>query len=290
MLPDFPWYAFAFAGALVVAVTAIVEKRVVSQHEPVELSESVALIAAAISLPLLYFVKWQALTGETLAFVFVIAFLTACAFSLSMMALRRLDAGELSPILALTPAATALVAVAALGEVLAVSDAIGIAVVIAGLISLEVPALLSLRKVSRTQRLAAVTLGLLAVVVYALSATVERLVLSAGHLRPFDFIVLAQVFMAVPFSLYALSARRGLFKPLRENPGAVLGIALLLFGARVLHAQAVSMAYVALASALKRTSALFTVILAGIFLKEKGTARKLVSLAIILAGVFLIIF
>lgn len=71
---------------------------------------------------------------------------------------------------------------------------------------------------------------------------------------------------------------------LRTSPRKVLIVASLLFVSRVLHAQAISLAFVALASGLKRVGAIFTILLSGAFLHESGLLRKLLAASLVVSG------
>ena len=288
-----PWYGYALLGALFVAVSSILEKKVLAHHEPMHLSGSVAVVGGVLSLPLLLLVDWATITPPLLGLIYCISLLSAVAFCITAYAMRKLDAGELSPILALVPAATAVFASLALGEYLTLQDAAGLFVVVGGLMMLELPALVALRRKALKKKAGALMLAFLAVFVYAVSSVLDRVVLGIGNVRALDFIVLTQTGTLITFIVYDLVRHkkdRFLMSSLTREPGKVAAIAALLFLSRIFHAQAISMAYVALASALKRSGAIFTVLLAGTILKEKGTMHKLAALLVILGGVLLIIF
>lgn len=288
---EVPWFVFALMGAFFVALSGVIEKDVLKHEEPLHFSGAVAVIGALFSIPFLLFVEFDALTPFFLALIYAVSVLSTLGFSVTAYAMRRLDAGELSSILALTPAATAVFAFFFLGEELDLLHILGIAAVIVGLIVLELPRLM--RPMPGKKRSPVyVLVALLAVFIYATSSVLDRFVLHGNGIRAFDFIVLTQLFAVLNFAIIDIvrgKKDRLLTSAWNHRPLKVTLVALLLFLSRLCHAQAISMAYVALASSLKRTGSIFTILLAGRFLGEKGIGHKLFAAALIFIGAIVLI-
>ena len=82
---------------------------------------------------------------------------------------------------------------------------------------------------------------------------------------------------------------QGMRLSLKESGWWILLVAGLTFGYRFFQMEAVSMAYVALVSAIKRSSALFSTFIGGELFKEQNLFRKSVACLIIIAGVLIIV-
>lgn len=287
---DLPWYVFALSGAFFVALSGVLEKHTLKHEEPLHFSGATALMGGIFSLPVLFFVDWSSITPHTYVWLYAISLTSVAAFWIVATVVKKLDAGEVSTILALTPAVTALLAYGFLGEVLNPQQIGGILIIVLGLVALEAPYLKTLlsKVVGQRAHLITVALALLAVLLYALGSLLDRFVLTNFSLNAIEFIAITQVMLVGTFLMLELIFRKkgnSMFSTLKRSPLKVAGVAALLFVSRMLHAQAISMVFVALASALKRVGAIFTILLAGSLLKEKDGLRKLLAASLILAGV-----
>lgn len=293
LMLELPWYVFALIGAFFVAISAVVEKKILIHDEPLHFSGSVVTVGAILSLPFLFFVEWNRIPTESFIFLYAISFISTVSFSLTSFSMRRLEAGELSSIMALVPAVTALLAYLVLGESLSSKGIFGIGLIVVGLLILEFPRLRAeMRSKKNKTQLLYVGLALCAVTLYGVGSLMDRYALTQYSIRPFDYIVVTQTAMLGNF--FILSLLRGkkdklLSSSFSRQPLKVTGVAALLFLSRFFHATAISMTYVALANALKRTSVIFTIILAGSVLKERGIWHKLFAATIIIVGALALI-
>lgn len=285
---DLPWYIFAFGGAFAVAVSAVIEKKTLEKEDPLHFSSATMVLGGLLSLPFLFFVEWTSLSWTELLFIYVIATLTSLSFFLVARSMKALEAGEVSTLLALTPATVALGAFFLLGEALTGLQALGLVLVVTGLIILELRYLIALlRRTKDGAHLLYVIPALLAVGVYTASSLLDRVALTQFSVTSLSFIAITQAMCMMNMLFLGLILRQhghASLSALRTSPGKVLIIASLLFVSRVLHAQAISLAFVALASALKRVGTIFTIFLSGAFLHEKGLLRKLLAASLIVAG------
>lgn len=288
----FPWYVYALGAAFVVAVAAVLEKKILSEETPVHFSFAITVVGGLLSVPFLFFLPWEALSLYELSLIGVVAAATACAFWLVAKGTKVLDAGEISALLATTPAAIALFAFLFLGEALTRIQTLGILLVVSGLLVLELPHLVQMLRRKNLRELFFIGLVSVAVVVYACTSLIDRVALTTFGIHPFHFIVLTQTMSMLIFAFVELAVSRGslaAFGPFLRSPIKVLSVAILLFLSRVFYAQAVALVYAALASSLKRTGTIFTILLSGAFLKEKGLPRKLVAAAAIVLGAIALI-
>lgn len=290
---ELPWYIFALLAALVVAISSLLEKDVLRHEEPLHFSSATSLVGGILSLPFLLFIDWSALGFVELSFLYLISFLSMLAFWLVAKAMKNLDVGEVSTILALVPAAVAVIAYLVLGESLTSTQTGGITVIVLGLLVLEAPHVWSLITKTPTKgRLVYVGLALLAVLLYATGSVIDRVALTTFGISAIQYVALIQVMIMINFMAFERmrgADRRESLTALRHAPRRIIAVALLLFLSRILYLHAISIAFVALASALKRTSAIFSILLSGAILHEEHLVRKLVAASLIILGVVAIV-
>lgn len=288
---DIPWYVFALLSAFFVALAAVIEKKVLIHDEPLHFSHSAVIILGLLSLPFLVFVPWKELTLEMVGMVYLISILAFVAFALVAYSLKRLEAGEQSLILATTPVVNAFLAYLIISEELTQYAFLGLCLIVAGLVVLELPRLQG-SAVSLHKKLIPIGISFLAVVVYAASAVLDRIVLKTHVLSAFDFIMMTQSFMLLNVVVvYGAQGKinKELLSSFFKQPLSLAYFSLSMLMSRLLYAQSVSMAYVALTAVLKRTGALMTIFMARSYLHEKHLGHKLLAGAIVLLGVILVI-
>ncbi|HYD93173.1 MAG TPA: DMT family transporter [Candidatus Paceibacterota bacterium] len=290
---EIPWYVFALLGALFVSFASVFEKKVLIHDEPLHFSASSSALIGILSLPFLFFVDWSAIPSIAFLIMYGVSILAMLAFCLVAFSLRALEAGEQTLILALTPAVTALFGFLFLGETLSTQAFLGLILIVVGLIVLEFPsAKAGLHSHAFRKKLVPIFLAFGAVVVYSLSAVGDRIVLGHYDVDIIDFLMIVQVMALANFlvlSWFDRSHKKLLTSSFRRHPMQVATFSILLILSRLMHSQAVSMAYVALAAAIKRSGALFTIVIARTYLKERSVGHKLLAGGIILAGVLSII-
>lgn len=290
---DLPWYVFALAGAFFVALGSVLEKKTLLHDDALHYSGAVATLLGLLSLPLLFFVDWSNITTTVIGYIFIISLLSMGAFYLTSYAMKGLQVGELSILLALTPVVTALFAFLFLAESLSERAFAGVIVIIFGLVILELPGLWQGRHATGFNRKVKYILATaLGIGIYATSAMFDRVVLGYHGVAPFDFLAIVQTFTLINYG--AFSIMRGkkdhlLTASLLKQPRKMLSIAFCIMFSRFMHATAISMTYIALASVLKRTSTLFTIALAKSYLHERKVGHKLFAASVVILGIILVI-
>ena len=287
-----PWYVFALSAAFILAVVAVLEKKTLANESPLHFSFAVTVVGGLLSTPFLFFIPWEALSLSELLVLVAATCANVTGFWLVAKATKVLEASEVSVLLSTTPAAIALFGFLFLGEMLSAEQTLGILFIVLGLMVLELPHLFQTLRRKKLREFVFVGIVGIAIVIYAASSVIDRVVLTTFGITPFHFIVFVQAMSMVVFALIELVASRGsllAFGPFLRSPVKVLAVALLLSLSRVMYAQAVSLVYAALAASVKRTGALFTVLLSGALLKEQGLIRKLAAVLLIIAGAITLI-
>ena len=291
---DLPWYVFALLGAFFISIASVLEKKVLHHIEPLHFSGSTILVSGILSLPFLYFVSWSTFTPYTIFLLYLISLLATISFVLVAVSLKKMEVGEQSLVLSIAPVVTALFAYVALGEALSTTATIGMVLIVLGLLLLEYKTIRTMMRPHHalSKKVIAILLTIISVIFYALGGVLDRVVLSGGTVRALDFIVIAQVFMLLNFLILNMFSKQGdhlLDGSFKREPVKIILFSVLIFLSRISYAQAVTTAYVALVAILKRTGALFTVVLGGTYLKENHIVLKLISGVIIILGVMLVI-
>jgi drug/metabolite transporter (DMT)-like permease len=285
------WMLLATGSALLSAAAAITQKRCLARVPALEFSFLASATVLVLSLYVPATRDVLALTARAYAVLAVKSLLGGIAFLLVMRSLERNPISNALPLLGLTPAVTALLALALLGESLRAPEWAGLGLVVIGAWTLEArPGTHPLRPFAE---LAAsgrhIEMGA-AVLLFALSAVGDRL-LVAGMKVPPPLVLFHQhlVYCAV-FAAMLLARRRpaaGLVRAAREQWPLLLAIAVFTLGYRALQLQATQAGPVALVLAVKRTSIVYATFFGGRLFAEERLVPRIAAAALIVAAGFL---
>lgn len=292
MLFDLPWYVFALLGALLVGLAGTLEKKVLVRDAPMHFSLMSSALIGVLSLPFLPFVAWDTLTPPILLALYGLSVTSFTGFFLVALALKRLEAGEQGLLLALSPVFTAGAAFLVLGETLSLSASLGIALIVIGLVVLELEHVQTiLRGLGDKAKTLALLATLVALTLYAVGSIADRALLTTYGVRPLDLIVVSQVFILGNVALLWTFLRRSqtLAFSLNGQPIGITSFATLLFVARLCYAFSVANVFVALAVALKRMSVVVTIFSANAYLHERALGHKLIVAVLVIAGGLLVV-
>lgn len=287
------WFVYAVTGAFLGSLSAITEKEILRRIHTSEFSVAFSVLAAVLTSPYLFFGSGEPLPPVVLLFIVGNAGMVAVAFFLVARAIRHLDISAVSPILLLSPFMTAVLAFTILGESLSVVQVGGMAAILIGLYVLETKSLrgwrvfaTSLVKDSYAQ------LAIAGTFLYGCGAVMDRIVLHGYGVAPLRYIALIQVFLAVMYVAWFVYERRGarLSPAFTWREWVLVGVvAVLASSYRSLEAAAVAIApSVALVSAIKRSSALFTTVVGGRMFHDDGLTRRVIACVIMVAGVYFV--
>lgn len=243
------------------------------------------LLSATVSL-LVYlpYLIWRPPAMADLLPAFGLACLMAVTFGVTTEAIRRGPLGAVSPITALSPALTALLAIGLLRERLPPIAYLGLAIAPVGIV------LISMRPKSQDRRGATawLALAILSLILQGIGAFVAKLVVtpagpSALLLMGAAVQVLVGVFLAPPWLWRRedLSGRPALFTLIAYAIAAVATIGYLL---------ALAQGPAAVIVPLVATSPALAGLLGVVFLKEETSRRQLAGIALALAGAVLLAF
>lgn len=285
------WLLLATGSALLSAAAAVTQKRCLQRVHALEFSflASVAVLALSLYVPLTS--NAFALDARTYAVLGVKSLLGGVAFLLVMMALERNPISNALPLLGLTPAVTAVLAQALLGESLRPAEWAGLGLVVAGAWMLEARAgagvlgpFAELVASGRHRYMGG------ALLLFALSAVGDKLLVSGMQVPPPLVLFHQHVVYCLVFAVLLLARRRpfaGVARAAREQWPLLAAIAVLTVGYRFLQLEATQAGPVALVLAVKRTSIVYATLFGGRVFAEERLASRLVGAALIVAAGFL---
>ena len=285
------WILLATCSALLSATAAVAQKRTLFRMHALEFSFLVSAAVLALSLFVPFTTDVLALPGRALTVLAVKSVLGGVAFLLVMMALERNAISNALPLMGLTPAVTALLALALLHESLKPWQWFGLALMLAGTWALE----LGSRKPAPGTPGATFGTGrhrlmFGALLLFALSAVADRLLLSGMRVPPNVVLFHQNLVYTVMFGGMLL-VRRVRFTELagrgREQWALVVAIAVLTLGYRFFQLQATRVGPVALVLAVKRTSIVYASFFGGRMFSEERLVPRVAGAALIVAAGFL---
>jgi drug/metabolite transporter (DMT)-like permease len=285
------WVVLASCSALLSAGAAVAQKRALFRVHALEFSFLVSAAVLALSLFVPFTTDVLALPGPAMTVLAVKSLLGGVAFLLVMMALERHPISSALPLLGLTPAVTALLALLVLHEALRPGQWVGLALMLVGTWTLEARSQDSaLRAGPARHGFGRHRLMIGALLLFACSAVADRLLLSGMRVPPNIVLFYQQVVYCLLFAGLLL-VRRGSFAEVarrgREQWPLIAAIAVLTLGYRFFQLQATRVGPVALVLAVKRTSILYATFFGGRLFAEERLRPRLAGAALIVAAGFL---
>lgn len=210
--------------------------------------------------------------------------------NLFIRAFKLSDASLIAPLRLIIPPLVIVTGFVFLGEKPSALGALGIFITMVGLwFLLFKKEDMTWRRLTKKLKDRGVLYGLIASVLFAVSFPLDKMVVVKSSALFGTFVT----FGALGFLTYLINTimRRGfnraLGKVLKENSGALFLISVAFSAGVFLTNQALNYSLAAYASSLKRLQALWTILLAGAFLKEKETRRRVFAAAVMFAGILL---
>ncbi len=285
------WILLATCSALLSAAAAVAQKRTLFRMHALEFSFLVSAAVLTLSLFVPFTTNVLALPGRAMTVLAVKSVLGGVAFLLVMMALERNAISNALPLMGLTPAVTALLALLLLHESLRPWQWFGLALMLAGTWALELGA----RKPAPGTPEATFGTGrhrlmLGALLLFALSAVADRLLLGGMRVPPNVVLFHQNLIYCVMFGGMLLVRRRPfaeLARRGREQWVLVVAIAVLTLGYRFFQLQATRVGPVALVLAVKRTSIVYASFFGGRMFAEERLVPRVAGAALIVAAGFL---
>lgn len=281
------WFILGLSSGFFHALMSVVSKKASENTNQYLL----AFAYAAFSLPFVFIaLLWFDLAPVNLTFwwsVIATATLNVIAILLFM---KAVSIGELSltvPFLAFSPIFLIFTSNLMLGELPSLTGIVGILTVVFGAYFLEMKkeaGIFGPFKALAKNRGA--QLILLVALIYAISSNLDKIAIQNSN--PITRIMVVQLLMALILVLLIRFRSSQKMAVIKSNYKPFLLIGLLAAIALLCQMTALSMGLVPYIIALKRSSALFSVVLGVIAFKERNVKPKLIGATLMIAGVFLI--
>ncbi len=287
------WFWLALISAIFSAAAAIFQKKILFKAEALEFSLILSILNILFLAPLFFFLNYEKIYFDKLIILYIKTILEAFAFWNVMLAIKNFEISKALPLLALTPGLVAISAFIFIGDSLTQTELIGILLLILGTYTLEAKSKQNLLEPFKTFISSKkYNYIITALILFTITAVLDRLLLNKYKLEPEPFIVFQNLFLAINFILIFLISKKPL-KSLsllanKDSLKLIILISILTIIYRYTQIEAVKIAPVALVLAVKRISIFFAAIVGGRIFKESNLWIRAAAALIIIAGTLLI--
>ena len=285
------WVILASVSALLSAAAAITQKRILFRATALEFSFLVSLAILALSAFVPFTMDVAALDSRTFALLLGKSVLGGAAFLLVMMALERNQISNALPLLGLTPAVTAVLAILLIHESLRPGQWAGLALMVAGTYALEArPGEGFLGPIRAAFGSGRHRFMFGAIALFALSSVADKLLVTGMRVPPFVVLFYQHIVYCLLFGVLLLARRQSwgtIVRRGREHLPLILLVAVLTIGYRFFQLRATQVGPVALVLAVKRTSIVYASFFGGRLFSDDRLAPRLLGAAIIVGAGFL---
>jgi transporter family protein len=286
------WLIYALTAAVFVSAATLTAKKTLFKEHAMEFAAILSLFALILVTPFFFLIDYSALKITPIIILFFTSLLGASAFCLVAKSIRHMEISDSTPLLAIGPGITAILAFIFLKEALTLNQVLGIALLIIGAYSLETKSSLKLfdpiRIFKKSKYIHYIFIALL---LYGITAMFDRVLLFRLDMQVEAFLAFVHLFLAFHIILMLHifhDGFKGMKKGIKRVGWWILLVAIFTIGYRFAQAEAVKIANVGLVVAIKRMSAFFTVLIGGELFHEGHLVRKLIATAIIIGGALLI--
>lgn len=286
------WIILTLGCALFASLSAITQKKVLQKQHAMEFITVFAILNSVLSLFLLPFVNFS-FPLYYLIVIYIISWVGTIPLLLFAKALRHTEISKTSPILNIEPVILAVLAFFLLSEKLALTNYLGIALIMfaSNFLGEEKYYMHPIKHLRHFRHSKYSLFAFGAVIAYAVCAILDKTVLNMG-VSPVTYIFLIHCFQAVNYLILLTifhDGFKGVTHGVKTAGKWILLVAVLTTTARVLQMHAVSIAMVSLVIPIKRLSTLFSVVIGGRLFKEKRIMQKSIACLVMILGAILVI-
>ncbi len=287
------WLFYAITVTVLAASAAIVEKKSLFKIHAMQFSSVLAIVNMLVGLPFLVVADYSSLNLSLVVLMFFASMVGALAFLLVAKSLRHIDISISAPLLALSPALTALLGFLLLGELLTSMQILGILLIVVGSYFVTFKKGDNfLKGITNFVRFKYYRFILFAVFLYSFGSILDKYFLTTYNLEAVTYVAIMQVFIAIHLFVLISVFHRGV-KDIKEGFSKAKWLILLVsaftVGYRFAQAEAFKQVQTGIVIAFKRMSILLVVLVGGELFHEKHLVKKLVASIIMILGVLLIV-
>lgn len=287
-----PWYLFALGGALFVSLSEVIGKKVLMHEHALEFTTLRSVFVFISSFILLPFVRWELITAPIFLIIFIASLLGTAGLLYRMKAVRHLEVSYVSPLMNISPIFLLVISFFLLGERVQPLQLVGILLTVTGTYLLQGHRHKGFfEPLLRMVRSAHVHHLIFALIALSFLQVLDKYIVDILGLGTPTYLFL--VYLLISAELLVLEWVRfdmGDIKKDFGEDGKYVALAGALFFLSVLFGlKSLELAPVSVAIPIRRTSALFSIIIGGRMFHEKNLRRKLVAAALMVVGALLII-
>lgn len=286
------WLGYALLSALFSGLASVFEKHTLNRLHSIDFSAAIALATALITLPILFTSSWEKITPLILGITFGSSLLAAWAFISVTRGIRHMEISLSSSLFLLGPFITTLFAFIFLGERISSLQVTGMVILLLGTYILETTHFMEVKEfwnnIWKNKYTRYILFGL---VLYAITAISDRIVLGKFDVPAGLYLAIAQVFIAIEFLILTWYYRGSPFTSfglVRSHWKNIIILAILMVSYRYFSSLAIALAAAGLVTAVKRSASLFSTVIGGSLFHDHGIWRKTTACLIMLIGVYLI--
>ena len=287
------WFYLAFTSAILSAVAAILQKKVLFTFDALEFSFLLSLFNSFL---VLFFINNISITGTNETGLLILYFKTilgAGAFWFVMLAIKNMEISGALPLMVLTPALIAIFSFLFIGESIENIEIFGMALLLVGTYLLEIKKGESaLNPIKIFYQSKYHHFIIYAIILFTISSIIDKVLLKEYKLQPLTFVFFQQIFLTINFMIFLLFQKKNLIKVIKKiNSSNVIWILLIsvaTLGYRYTQIEAIKIAPVALVLSIKRTSVFFASVIGGKIFSENLILKKGVAIIIMLIGAYLL--
>ena len=288
-----PWFILATISALLSAGAAVLQKKSLIQTTALPFAFVLSAFIMVLSAVFLPGVDVLTVPPDVLVLLVGKSQIGGAAFLCVMMSLERGQISTVLPLMGLTPAVTAVLALFMTGERMSGTEWIGLGVMMAGLYLLEWTPERGETWAGRVRTiLTERRLIILALLLFALSSVADKLLVGAHKTDPRVVLVYQHVVFCLLFGGILLVRKLPVgevVKQARNQLPLFLVIAVITIAYRYAQLEATRLAPVALVLAVKRTSIFYASLLGGKIFADDRLGVRLAGAGLIIAAGFIIL-
>jgi drug/metabolite transporter (DMT)-like permease len=287
------WIIYAFLTAIFTSIAAIIQKKTLNTEHAMEFSTILSISNLIFAIPLLFFADYNTISFKAVLLTLITSILGSIAFLLIAKSTRHLDVSIVSPFLILGPGITSIIAFLILGEKLTLMQIYGIALLIIGSYVLELkPRHNFIEPFKEFKKSKYLHFVFLALILYGITATIDRYVLSSLKLDPNAYLGIVHIFIAINFVMMLSifhDGIKGIKSGIKKSGKWILLVSFFVVLYRFTQMQATKLAYVGLVISIKRISSVITTIIGGKLFHEKNLIRKTIACLIMIVGAIILV-
>lgn len=285
------WFYLAFASAILSAVAAILQKKVLFNLDALEFSFILSVFNTILVLFYFTNIDFQSLNVNGLLILYLKTILGAAAFWFVMLAIKNMEISGALPLMTLTPGLIAIFSFLLIGESIEHLEILGMVLLLIGTYILEIkkgessfnPFKIFFRSEYHHYIVYAILL-------FTISSILDKVILKEYKLQPITFVFFQQIFLTFNFLLFLLFKKKNILIVLSKINSAnfkwILLISIATIGYRYTQIEAIKIAPVALVISIKRTSVFFASVIGGKIFSEKMLLKKGIAIIIMLVGAY----